>query len=230
MPSLSPSARPWRRRSSATQKRFYSTWMLDHLRRDLAQSRSRSAGALTIASDPALALWRPRHATTFTTEGQGRDRAIWTESGGVVAQVANSTSTGTNLLMFRYPLAGTFEFSVDASATSWAQGTFGYGGLFADQAGMYNQSSIHNLGYTETISRASSFSRDQGFNRLTLRVSPGKVSYLIQQPLILRRHQVYPHQPLADPGSPAIPPGRVQESCSHRQAGDPPRGQFDLGR
>ena len=147
--------------------------------RDLAEFRARRAGAaaMATAADPGLALWSPRHAALFGSEGIGQDRALWAESGGVVGHVSGPGAV--DLLMFRYPLAGTFEFSVDAYSGSSAEGTVGYGGLFADPVGLYNQSAVHNLTYGESVARPGLFARGGAFNRFTIRVAPGRVSYLI---------------------------------------------------
>ncbi len=154
-------------------------WVIGRTRRDLAEDRARKAGAPTAASstDPGLALWSPRHVSTFVPEGDARERALWAESEGVVGHIAGNGAN--DFLLSRIPLTGTFEFSVDAYSGSYAEATVGYGGLIAEPTGFNTQSGIHNLGYGDRVARPGIFARYDAFNRITIRVSPGKVSYLV---------------------------------------------------
>jgi tetratricopeptide (TPR) repeat protein len=154
-------------------------WVIGRTGRDLANYRARRAGAPGEASstDPGLALWSARQVSTFTPEGDARDRAVWTESDGMVAHIAGNG--GTDLLMSRYPLTGTFEFSVDAYSGAYAEATAGYGGLIAEPTPFFRQSGVHNLGNQDTVARPGVFARYDAFNRITIRVEPGKVTYLV---------------------------------------------------
>ncbi len=148
-------------------------WIIGQVRRDLARTRARALGAEAEASaeGPGLALWSARHVAPWSPEVPGR-RALWAESAGVVGHVAGVSE---DLLMFRYPLAGTFEFSVEVRGV----GSLGYGGLFADPIGSSSEGGLRTLGYGQVIPRPNVFTRYDGFNRLTVRAEPGKVAYLV---------------------------------------------------
>ena len=148
--------------------------VVGRLRRDLATFRARIAGAPSVAtSDPGLALWSPRDATAFTSPGPGQGRALWAESGGTIGHVAGEGAV--DLLMFRYPLSGTFEFSIDA----YAGGMVGYGGASADPIGRYSSSGIHDVSYRNLIPRPGIFACQDAFNRITVKVAPGRVTYFV---------------------------------------------------
>jgi hypothetical protein len=183
-------------------------WVIGRVCHDLAQFRARRAGAPAegIAADPGLALWSSRHAAFFATERAGQDRALWAESGGMVGHVVGSSSQfgAADLLMFRYPLVGTFEFSVDA----YAEGTVGYGGLFAEPIALdYRPTGVRSLGYGEMVARPGLFARSGSYNRITIRVAPGKVSYLVNGHLFYE-----------DTRSSATSPWLVLIASGHRQA------------
>ncbi len=156
----------------------FNTWFVGQSRRDLARYRARRAGAPAEADahDPGLAWWSPRYATLYKPEA-GRERALWAESAGVVGHASGPGPI--DVLMFRYPLAGTFEFSVDAHA----EASVGYGGLFADPVALNYPSGVHSLGYGQVVARPGTFARAGAFNRITIRTEPGKVSYLVNNHL-----------------------------------------------
>ena len=149
------------------------TWAVGRARRDLAEYQARHAGAPAVASasDPGLAFWSPRNVVGFTPEGDARARPIWAESAGTVAHVVGNGAI--DFLLSRYPLTGTFEFSVDAYRGGYAEGTVGYGGVYVDPEG------VHSLNNDDRVGRPGGFNRPDAFNRITIRVAPGRVSYLV---------------------------------------------------
>ena len=141
--------------------------------RDLAEYRARRAGAPAVASagDPGLASWSPRNVPDLTPTGDPRARPIWAESAGTVAHLAGNG--GVDFVLSRYPLAGTFEFSVDASRGGWNVGTVGYGGVYVDPGG-------RPLAQLQRLRSPDQGGFDRGpFSRITIRVAPGRVSYLV---------------------------------------------------
>jgi tetratricopeptide (TPR) repeat protein len=90
----------------------------------------------------------------------------------------NPGAGGTpSFLLFDTPLSGTFEFSVDAFQGNWSEGHVGYGGVvFEPNAG---GGAIWPVGRSEQVGRPLSGVRGDGFNRLTVQVSPGKVRCLV---------------------------------------------------
>ena len=148
--------------------------VVGRVQRDLATLRATRAGAPSVAtSGPGLALWSPRQGIGVGAQGPGHERALWAESAGTIGHVSGEGLV--DFLMFRHPLSGTFEFSVDA----YGDGKVGYGGVFADLIGRFSQSGIHDPSYRNTISRPAVFARQDAFNRITVRVAPGRVSYLV---------------------------------------------------
>ncbi len=156
-------------------------WMIQHLRRALAESRARRAGAVGVVTsgDPGLAFWEPILGPGWNPlvgAGPAGARAVWVEAEGTVSHV---TGPGTDYLISRAPLAGTFEFSVDAYIGGFAQGHTGYGGLVAEPSDIPNSSGVWSVGRFEMIHRPGTFLRVNAFNRMTIRVEPGKVRYLV---------------------------------------------------
>ncbi len=150
--------------------------LIGDLRRDLAYFTTKRAGKLdlALAGDPELPLWHPRASNLFSgNEGPG-SRAIWAESNGIVAHVAGQ---GEDFFMFRYPLIGTFEISIDAYNGGHSEGQIGYSGLISEPSNFGNNSTIHTVGQDDRVQLPAPAIRGESFNQMKIRVEPGKVSY-----------------------------------------------------
>ena len=168
--------RPWN--ASGTTA---STAMLAHLRRDLLRKKASRAGGRDrpIPSDPGLASWVPESGRgnpfLATTE------AAWFEHDGHVGLQGPSRNEIASL-DFACPLVGSFEFSVDAramvaegrAAVSFGDRVFGSRSPPAGQGGMNNGQGT----MVQTFGADRAY-RGDGFNRVTLRVEPGKVRALV---------------------------------------------------
>ncbi len=176
----------------AASKRTHNASMLGMLRRDLAEAQARRAGAPEVAlvGDPGLALWAPRAAVGRGAgdPARARGRDLWAESSGVLAHI---TGAGPGYLVMRYPIAGSFEVSVDAYNGNYAEGQLGYGGLVFEP----NESAVRGLGFNDRVSRPGNFSGPERFNRMTVRVAPGKVRYLINNHLFYEDSDPSPTSP-----------------------------------
>jgi tetratricopeptide (TPR) repeat protein len=87
-----------------------------------------------------------------------------------------------SFLLFDTPLGGTFEFSVDAWQGLWGEGHIGYGGVvFEPNRGGVN-SAAWPIGHSEQVLRPAE-KIQEGFNRLTVQVAPGKVRCLVNDVL-----------------------------------------------
>ncbi|HEV3119992.1 MAG TPA: DUF1581 domain-containing protein, partial [Gemmataceae bacterium] len=120
------------------------------------------AGAATALSD-AL----PPHWFSATA------RAPWFAQDAYVVQPASDQASQ---LVFDTPLAGTFEFSVDASLMS---GSAGYGGVVFSPQGLSGSSTISAVGASDMVYRPLDAVQKGLFNRITVQVAPGKVRCLV---------------------------------------------------
>jgi hypothetical protein len=176
-----------------------------HLTRDLAVADVAREGAPGVAAgvDPGLALWVPADLLTASQHQMGAVPSWWSahqghihhKVGGGMANPyiydpeARSPAPGPDSLVFRYPLAGRFEFSVEVHGPS---GDLGYGGLAVQPGTGGTQMTWRNgtstpvpvskmisVGGAETIPKLCRSVSADGYNRLTVRVEPGKVTYLV---------------------------------------------------
>jgi tetratricopeptide (TPR) repeat protein len=172
---------------------------LSHLRIDLATAEVARAGTgpAAVGADPGLSLWhRDRPAS-------GRIGGAWVELDGHLAHVPPAAG-GRNLsgvpgaepdpyaLFFDLPLTGTFEVSVDAFIGTDHGAGLGYGGLVMEPSArmpnqfwnngiprIYPSSNMWTTGRHVLINRECRYLVHEAFNRLTVRVEPAKVRYLV---------------------------------------------------
>jgi hypothetical protein len=178
-----------------------------HLTRDLAAAAVAGDGAKTVAPglDPGLALWTPTDLMTAEQHLMGPVPPWWTayqghihhKVGGAAANPyayfnedgQNGPAPGPDAMVFRLPLTGRFAFSVEVHGAS---GALGYGGLvlqpgtggtrmiWRDGVSERAPNSVMvSVGGAETIPKLCQSICTEGYNRLTVRVEPGKVTYLI---------------------------------------------------
>ena len=141
-----------------------------------------SAGAPNAASGGMPSRW---HAAS--------EKSVWFAQDGYLTP-PKGNQTGASYLFFDTPLAGTFEFWVDAWHGPQLGGSIGYGGvLFAPSAGpdAASLSSVAN----DAISRTADGVHTLDFNRLTVQVSPGKVRYLANGRLVYEDKNPAPTAP-----------------------------------
>ncbi len=166
------------------------------LRRELGASAAAREGAPHLAAEggPGLALWHAASHLSTVTHAAGPVPTWWVASEGLIAHVAGAE---LDYLYFAYPLAGTFDFSVDAYDGAWAEGHVSYGGQLLIHGGPGSFHGVLPVGWHESRALPARFTynRREAFNRLTVQVRPGKVRFLVNG------HPVYED---ADP-SPASP-------------------------
>jgi tetratricopeptide (TPR) repeat protein len=127
---------------------------------------------------PELALWHPSSFSGAWAHAAGAPD-WWTAQDGLVTHLAGSEE---DFLDFACPLAGTFEFSVDAYSGPWAEAQVAYGGLtFEDSGASLN---VVTIGRHEQQAKTNPAFRPGAFNRWTLRVEPGRVQLLINGHLV----------------------------------------------
>ncbi|MES2789222.1 MAG: DUF1583 domain-containing protein, partial [Planctomycetota bacterium] len=157
--------------------------MTARLRHDLSRSLvSNFTGAKSVGGvDPGLKWWRSGTDETALQHAAGQIRPWWVAHAGVVSHICGPER---QFLYFLYPVAGTFEFTVDAYCGGWAEGNVGYGGL--ELLGVENgsQSEITPHGLSETLHFPPIMRRAEQFNRHTIQVQPGSTRYLVNSMLV----------------------------------------------
>ena len=124
-PSGDRSGRAARASACRARRKAGSRSGLARARALLAQAVARKEGAPAVLENTNLAWWHPAN-TAYQPEG-GWSPDYWTAQDGVVAHLSGS---GVDLLLFDYPLGGTYEFSVDTY-----DGRVGRIGAHAQRAG-----------------------------------------------------------------------------------------------
>src|SRR5262249_52014788 len=115
-------------------------------------------------------------ASTQTPASFVPTRPLWVAQDGHVSHVAGPEQ---DLLIFDYPLAGTFEVSFDAFNGPWAEGACAYAGLVVEPFWNAYGSQVFPVGGSETAPISWKLSRPQDFNRITIQVSPEVVRYIV---------------------------------------------------
>jgi len=169
---------PLARALVAQARRNYGSQYITHLRRDLAAGQVAQAGGTKDAAgaDPGLAHWYPAATTRASIHAAGAPPSWWVAHGGHITHV---TGADHDFLAFAYPLAGTFEFSVDALCGTWAEGHAAFGGLVYEPTRGQAQSRVFPIGEPETIPKPNALMRSEDFDRLTFKVEPGRVRLLV---------------------------------------------------
>ncbi len=157
--------------SGSDQRSFVS-----HLHRDLASYRVRQCGgALVPGADPGLALWHPG-GYYFTSGNQaGTWPGWWVERDGMIVHL---TGPEVSPLYFACPLAGRFELSVDAYCGQADEAAIQYGGAVFEPMARGGKARVLTIGERESQELANPPLVVGAFNRLAIRVSPEKTSYL----------------------------------------------------
>jgi tetratricopeptide (TPR) repeat protein len=187
--------RPWNGKFNGATTQ---SWMLAHLRRDLLQAKAARASGRSqpIDRDGGLASWTPTEAGS-ANPFLSPVRTAWFEHGGYIgSQGPNQTDTAS--LSFAFPLAGSFEFSVESEAsTADGSASVSFGGQsFADrspngvQNGMRLWVNPQMPGFG--LDRAD---RSEGFNRITLRFEPGKAHVLVNGIVVDENSDLDPTSP-----------------------------------
>jgi predicted Zn-dependent protease len=149
---------------------------LARVRAELAEAVARKEGAPAVLEGANLAWWHPANAGFgFQTAG-GWSPNFWTAQDGLVAHLAGSD---VDLLLFDFPLAGTFEFSVDAYEGPWAESALTHNALLLEPASGQGNSQISQVGDFQQVPLGWNLNRKSGFNTMTVQVSPQKVRYVV---------------------------------------------------
>ncbi len=148
-----------------------------HLRRELAEFELRRAGAsLRSGAAPPLKFWRVGAEDLSSDDAAGAPPPWWVFHDGHLRHVGGPSR---DYLVFRYPLSGSFEFSVDSDMGHWGEGNIGYAGLVAELINGGMQPRFFPFGATNDVAyKADVPDRNHQYNRIAVRVSSDKVAYV----------------------------------------------------
>jgi tetratricopeptide (TPR) repeat protein len=146
---------------------------IQHLRHETASGRFARA---ELSRDLGLAAWHETSTTSGTTAAITRLPATWVAEDGHVCQV---TGPESQYLVFDWPVAGTFRFSVDAFQGAFAQGHVAYSGLVFEPKNAQFTSTVWTIGGGDQSYVPISIPPGDEFQNLTVEVSPGKVRCLV---------------------------------------------------
>ncbi len=148
-----------------------------HLRRELAEFELRRAGAsLRSGAAPPLKFWRLGAEDMSSDDAAGAPPPWWVFHDGHLRHVGGPSR---DYLVFRYPLSGSFEFSVDSDMGHWGEGNIGYAGLVAELINGGMQPRFFPFGASNDVAyKADVPDRNHQYNRIAVRVSSDKVAYI----------------------------------------------------
>ena len=141
------------------------------------------AAQLDIAPhDVGLAHWTGGAFAPASYITGGSVPSWWLAHDGMIQHICGPDQS---YLFLNYPLAGTFEFSCEAWLGGWAEGNAGYGGLIFDALNLGAATRIYPIGNRgNSLNKPDPMERSEHFNRITIRVEPGRVQHLVNNVLI----------------------------------------------
>ena len=134
--------------------------------------------------------------------------------------VAHLAGSDVDFLLFDYPLTGTFEFSVEAFDGPWAESALTHNGLLLEPSSFQGNSQISQVGALQSVNLPSRLSRRDGFNTMTVQVSPRARSVPGERPSLLRGRGPRPDGTVAGPLHASRPPRGVARSHALGRADD----------
>ncbi len=166
--------------------------VLASLRADLATSAARRAGSSETRAANLPEAWRAAEVRPGQDLVANSSPALWAAHQGYVAHPSGST---TDMLVFDYPMTGSYEVSIDAYVGPWAGSVVAHNGLCILPSAVDGNAQVYPVGQGETLQIPWKLSRPEGFNRLTIQVSPGKVRYLVNDHLLYEDEDPSPISP-----------------------------------
>jgi tetratricopeptide (TPR) repeat protein len=121
---------------------------------------------------PGLRLWSPGTPPQSTTSDY--PPAWWTAHANHVTHIAGN---GYDSLFFKYPLAGTFEFSFETHSYDCSQGEVAYGGLICHPQFWQNNVLIFPVSQHETVTRGATTEAKDHWNQYSVQVSPEAIRF-----------------------------------------------------
>ena len=109
--------------------------------------------------------------------------------------MAHISGPDQDLLLFDYPLTGTFELSLEAPCGSWQEAGCSYAGIIAEPFWIGGSGQIFPVGASETLGRPWKLNRLNDFNNLSIQVSPSKVRYIVNGHLFYEDSDPSPTSP-----------------------------------
>ncbi len=192
--------------------------MLARLNCDLAEADAYQAGAPKALATSVPTDWHAADTRTSEDLLSTGSPTYWIAHQGYLAHPAGSA---TDLLLFDYPLAGSYEFSVECYAGAWAGSAVAHDGLSILPSPLGGNARVSQVGPSEILDIPWRLSRSDGFNRLTVHATPKSVRYLVNGHLLYEdddpsptspwlafatdreRHSVWRHATIS--GQPVIP-------------------------
>lgn len=106
----------------------------------------------------------------------------WIANEGMVTHICGPDQSH---LYLKYPLTGTFEISCDAWMGGWAEANTGFGGIVFLGLNGGGDTSIFPIGNrNDTVRKPDPLEQSDHFNRVSLKVSPDTIRYLVNGHLI----------------------------------------------
>jgi tetratricopeptide (TPR) repeat protein len=166
--------------------------VLARLRCDLAEAAARRTGTTLALAAIEPPHWTPANMRAAYDASGFRVPTYWVAQSGLIAHPSGSTS---DLLMFNYPLTGTYEVSFLAYVSPSSGSVLAHNGLAILPSADGGSARVNPLGECEIINIPWRLSSAQGFNRLTVQASPQKTRYLVNGHLLYEDNDPSPGSP-----------------------------------
>jgi hypothetical protein len=147
---------------------------LARVRARIAEETAREAGAAGVLETTNLARWHD--ATVGSAYESAGAPALWTAQDGLVAHLAGSAA---DMLLFDYPLQGSYRLTLQAYRGPWAESAITHNGLVIEPFTGQGNANVSPVGDFQAVTFPWTLSRQDGFSTITVEVSPKKVRYLV---------------------------------------------------
>lgn len=154
-----------------------------HASQAVAEQQTLSDSPADFLYDNQLKYWVPVANEVSGTSVEGSTPPIWLTH---EEHILHLTGVYNDVLFFRYPLAGEFEFvaEVQSTAPKVSNASTGFGGLFFQSLGVTRDLTVWDADMVQILKKPCPFAREQNatsFNRVSIRSTSDEVQYAVNR-------------------------------------------------
>ncbi|MCA9069140.1 MAG: DUF1583 domain-containing protein, partial [Planctomycetaceae bacterium] len=149
----------------------------------VAVQRVHGSGDLNFLYENSLKYWIPATMDLSQTSAEGTSPPIWLAHED---HLLHLTGGYNDILLFRYPLQGNYEFAAEVQSTApiTSNAAFGFGGLFFQSKQVGRDTTVWDADLVTLANKPCPFAREQtanSFNRVAIRASESGTQYDINR-------------------------------------------------
>ena len=149
----------------------------------VAVQRVHGSGDADFLYENPFKFWVPATMDLSHTSAEGASHPIWLAHED---HLLHLTGGYNDILLFRYPLQGNFEFAVEVQSTAphTSNASFGFGGLFFQSMQVGRETTVWDTDLVTVAKKPCPFAREQtraSFNRVAVQSSESGIQYEVNR-------------------------------------------------